>query len=108
MEYGIVVPKAFSNFEEQWGSIDVRAMMYSDNKKISEDGFVKITPDNIVRVCQNAGKEFYQSTLELHTPICLVEFKLVPISAIRSKLDRTKNSFINPFVHKVMTNSGEA
>lgn len=47
VEYGIVVPKAFSNFEEQWGSIDVRAMMYSDNKILSEDGFIKITPDNI-------------------------------------------------------------
>ena len=68
----------------------------------------KITPDNIVRVCQNAGREFYQSTLELNTPICLVEFKLVPISAIKSKLDKTKNSFVNPFVHKVFANSGEA
>lgn len=47
IKYGIIVPKAFSNFEEQWGSIDVRAMMYSDNKKLNEDGFVKITPDNI-------------------------------------------------------------
>ena len=69
---------------------------------------LKITPDNIVRVCQNAGKEFYQSTLELHTPICLVEFKLVPIGAIKSKLDKTKNSFVNPFVYKVLTNGGEA
>lgn len=68
----------------------------------------KITPDNIVRVCQNAGKEFYQSTLELTSPICLIEFKLVPVSAIRSKLDKTKNSFVNPFVHKVMSNTGEA
>lgn len=68
----------------------------------------KITPDNIIRVCQNAGREFYQSTLELNTPICLVEFKLVPISSIRSKLDRTKNSFINPFIHKVFTEGGEA
>jgi len=68
----------------------------------------KITPDNIIRVCQNAGREFYQSTLELNTPICLVEFKLVPVGAIRSKLDRTKNSFINPFIHKAIANSGEA
>ena len=68
----------------------------------------KITPDNIVRVCQNAGREFYQSTLELQTPICLVEFKTVPISAIRSKLDKTPNRFINPFIHKVMSNIGEA
>ena len=74
----------------------------------SDPPYNKITPDNIVRVCQNAGKEFYQSTLELHTPICLVEFKLVPIGAIKSKLDKTKNSFINPFVHKVFTNGGEA
>ena len=68
----------------------------------------KITPDNIIRVCQGAGKEFYQSTLELQSPICLVEFKIVPISAIRAQLDVTKNSFINPFIHRVMTNSGEA
>ena len=68
----------------------------------------KITPDNIVRVCQNAGREFYQSTLELNTPICLVEFKLVPVGAIRSKLDRTKNSFINPFIHKAIAKGGEA
>ena len=68
----------------------------------------KITPNNIVAVCQNAGKEFYQHTLELQTPICLVEFKIVPVSAIRSKLDVTKNSFVNPFIHKVFTNSGEA
>lgn len=68
----------------------------------------KITPNNIVNVCQNAGREFYQHTLELQTPICLVEFKLVPITAIRSKLDKTKNSFINPFIHKAFTNSGEA
>ena len=68
----------------------------------------KITPDNIVRVCQNAGKEFYQHTLELQTPICLVEFKLVPIGAIKSKLDKTKNSFVNPFIHKVIAKAGEA
>ena len=68
----------------------------------------KITPDNIIRVCQNAGREFYQSTLELNTPICLVEFKLVPVGAIRSKLDRTKNSFVNPFIHKAIAKGGEA
>lgn len=68
----------------------------------------KITPDNIVKVCQNADREFYQSTLELHTPICLIDFKLVPISAIKSKLDKTKNSFVNPFIHKVFTQGREA
>lgn len=68
----------------------------------------KITPDNIVRVCRGAGREFYQSTLGLNTPICLIEFKLVPVGAIRANLDRTKNSFVNPFIHKVTTNIGEA
>jgi hypothetical protein len=68
----------------------------------------KITPDNIVRVCQGAGREFYQSTLELNSPICLVEFKLIPVGAIRSKLDRTKNSFVNPFIHKAIAKGGEA
>ena len=68
----------------------------------------KITPTNIVNVCQGAGREFYQSTIELQTPICLVEFKLVPIGAIKSKLDKTKNSFVNPFIHKTIAKGGEA
>ena len=68
----------------------------------------KITPDNIVRICKNAGKEFYKSTLELHAPICLIEFKIIPIGAIKSKLDKTKNSFANPFVHNSIAKGGEA
>lgn len=68
----------------------------------------KITPTNIVNVCQGAGREFYQKTLELNSPICLVEFKLIPISAIRSKLDRTKNNFVNPFIRKAIDSRGEA
>ena len=68
----------------------------------------KITPSNIINVCRNAGKEFYQDTLSMQTPICLVEFKLVPIVTIHANLDVTKNSFINPFIKKVYTNSGEA
>ena len=44
----------------------------------------------------------------MRAPICLVEFKLVPASALHGKLDRTPNSFINPFVHKTLDNKGEA
>lgn len=68
----------------------------------------KITPGNIIDICKDAGQSFYQKTLADETPICLVEFKLVPVGAIHSKLDRTKNSFINPFIRKVFTDSGEA
>lgn len=68
----------------------------------------KITPGNIIDICKDAGQSFYKKTLTDETPICLVEFKIVPIHAIHSKLDRTKNSFVNPFIHKVFTNGGEA
>lgn len=68
----------------------------------------KITPDNIYRVCENADKEFYKDTLNMHTPVCFVEFKLVPLNAIHAKLDETKNSFVNPFVRKTLSINGEA
>lgn len=67
----------------------------------------KITPQNIIDVCEG-DKEIYKDALGMHRPVCFVEFKLVPISAIHAQLDKTANSFINPFIHKVLTNSGEA
>ena len=73
------------------------------------DKFESIIDKPLVKfLFQGAGREFYQSTLELQTPICLIEFKLVPIGAIRSKLDRTKNSFVNPFICRAKNNGGEA
>lgn len=67
----------------------------------------KITPQNIVSIC-DGDKEIYKDALLMQEPVCFVEFKLVPICNIHAALDKTANSFINPFIHKVMTNSGEA
>jgi hypothetical protein len=44
----------------------------------------------------------------MQTPVCFVEFKLIPASAIHANLDRTANSFINPFIKKAGDSSGEA
>lgn len=67
----------------------------------------KITPTNIINVC-DGDKEIYKDAMLMNKPICLVEFKLVPASAIHARLDNTKNSFINPFIYRVMSNTGEA
>lgn len=67
----------------------------------------KITPQNIIDVCEG-DKEIYKDALSMQRPVCFLEFKLVPISAIHAQLDKTANSFINPFIHKVFTNQGEA
>ena len=66
----------------------------------------KITPSNIVALCEG-DRDIYAQALVLKTPVCFVEFKLLPNNAIHAKLDDTKNSFVNQFVNK--TNSiGEA
>lgn len=67
----------------------------------------KITPQNIIDVCEG-DKEIYKDALGMHKPVCFLEFKLVPVSAIHANLDKTANSFINPFIHKVFSNTGEA
>jgi len=67
----------------------------------------KITPNNIVDVC-DGDVEIYKNALTMQKPICLVEFKLVPTSAIHAKLDDTKNSFVNPFISKAIDIKGEA
>lgn len=67
----------------------------------------KITPQNIINVCEG-DREIYKDALTFNKPICFLEFKLVPISAIHANLDKTANSFVNPFIHKVNTNMGEA
>lgn len=43
--YGIITPKVSSNIEEQWGTVDVRAVLKS--VKPNKDGFVKVSPDDI-------------------------------------------------------------
>ena len=36
--------------------------------------------------------------MTMQEPVCFVEFKLVPISAIHAKLDNSTKNYINPFV----------
>lgn len=60
----------------------------------------KITPSTICAVCEG-DKDIYKKAMSMQEPVCFVEFKLVPISAIHAKLDTTKNEYINPFVGKI-------
>ena len=59
----------------------------------------KITPNTICEVC-DGDKDIYKKAMSMQEPVCFVEFKLVPISAIHAKLDKTKNEYINPFISK--------
>lgn len=59
----------------------------------------KITPNTICDVC-DGDKDIYKKAMSMQEPVCFVEFKLVPISAIHAKLDKTKNEYINPFISK--------
>lgn len=59
----------------------------------------KITPTNIVNLCEG-DKNIYSEAILMQTPVCFVEFKLVPINVIHANLDYTKNNFANPFVIK--------
>lgn len=36
----------------------------------------------------------------MQEPVCFVEFKLVPISAIHAKFDEIKMGYVNPFISK--------
>ena len=67
----------------------------------------KITPQNVIDVC-DGDKEIYKDAILMQKPVCFIEFKLVPVSAIHANLDNTATSFINPFVHKVTSNVAEA
>lgn len=67
----------------------------------------KITPNNVIKLC-DGDKEMYAKALVLQTPVCFVEFKLVPNSAIHAMLDKTANSFVNPFVNKANITMAEA
>lgn len=59
----------------------------------------KITPDNIIRLAEG-DVEVTKQSLAMTNPVCFVEFKIVPVNVIHAKLDKTVNSFINPFVTK--------
>ena len=59
----------------------------------------KITPSTISMVC-DGDKDIYKKAMSMQEPVCFVEFKLVPISAIHAKLDKTTNEYLNPFISK--------
>lgn len=67
----------------------------------------KITPTNIINLC-NGDKEIYSKALVMQTPVCFVEFKLLPVNAIHSQLDKTVNSFINPFIRIIKASTEQA
>ena len=57
----------------------------------------KITPSTVSIIC-DGDKDIYRESMTMQEPVCFVEFKLVPISAIHAKLDNTTKNYINPFV----------
>ena len=59
----------------------------------------KITPSNIMIIC-DGDKDIYRESMAMQEPVCFVEFKLVPISAIHAKLDDTVKGYVNPFISK--------
>lgn len=67
----------------------------------------KITPANIINLC-DGDKEIYSKAILMQSPVCFVEFKLVPINVIHASLDVTKNSFINPFIIKADSSTPQA
>lgn len=60
----------------------------------------KITPSTICAVCEG-DRDIYKNAMGMQEPVCFVEFKLVPISAIHAKLDTATNEYLNPFVGKL-------
>ena len=63
--------------------------------------FNKITPTIITAICEG-DKDIYKEAMLMTEPVCFVEFKLVPISAIHAKLDnKVKISINNPFVTNI-------
>ena len=57
----------------------------------------KITPSTISIIC-DGDKDIYRESMTMQEPVCFVEFKLVPISAIHAKLDDTPKGYVNPFI----------
>ena len=60
----------------------------------------KITPNTVCAVC-DGDRDIYKKAMSIQEPFCFVEFKLVPISAIHAKLDKTTNEYLNPFIDKL-------
>lgn len=59
----------------------------------------KITPDNVINVCEG-DKNIYQQALLNQKPVCFLEFKLVPVCTIHAQLNNAKVSFNNPYIFK--------
>ena len=57
----------------------------------------KITPSTVSIIC-DGDKDIYRESMTMQEPVCFVEFKLVPISAIHAKLDDTPKRYVNPFI----------
>ena len=57
----------------------------------------KITPSTVSIIC-DGDKDIYRESMTMQEPVCFVEFKLVPISAIHAKLDNTPKGYVNPFI----------
>lgn len=56
-----------------------------------------ITPSTVSTIC-DGDKDIYRESMTMQEPVCFVEFKLVPISAIHAKLDNTVKGYANPFI----------
>lgn len=67
----------------------------------------KITPQNIIEAC-DGDKDIYKDAMLMQKPICMLEFKLIPVGAIHGKLDKTHNVFRNPYIYKTLESKGEA
>ena len=66
----------------------------------------KITTNNIVSLCEG-DRNITKESILLTRPVCFLEFKIVPISAIKGNLDDTPNRFDNEFV-KIVPNDSAA
>lgn len=59
----------------------------------------KITPSIVSNICEG-DKDIYRDAMAMQEPVCFVEFKIVPISAIHAKLDNIVKEYTNPFITK--------
>ena len=66
----------------------------------------KITTNNIINLCEG-DRNITRDALLNGKPVCFLEFKLVPVSAIKAYLDVTPNKYENPFI-KAIPNTEEA
>lgn len=61
----------------------------------------KITPNHVINVC-DGDKDIYKEAIAVKEPVCFLEFKLVPISAIHAKLGETSAKYVDRFIGKVV------